>query len=102
MAGTPDHPITITPTQGRVKVTFGGKVVADTTKALTLQEASYPPVQYLPRADLDMSLLTRTANATHCPYTCKSRHRRGSDRSHREYRSGRGDCQGYRRDRVGR
>jgi uncharacterized protein (DUF427 family) len=68
MAGTPDHPITITPTQGRVKVTFGGKVVADTTKALTLQEAAYPPVQYLPRADLDMSLLTRTANSSHCPH----------------------------------
>lgn len=68
MAGTPEHPITVTPTKGRVKVTFAGKVVADTTHALTLQEASYPPVQYLPRADVDSSLLTRTTNASHCPY----------------------------------
>ena len=68
MAGTPDHPITITPTKGRVKVTFGGKVVADTTKALTLQEASYPGVQYIPREDVDKSLLEKTANSTHCPY----------------------------------
>lgn len=68
MAGTPDHPITVTPNSNRVKVTFAGKVVADTRKALTLQEASYPPVLYIPRADVDTSLLTRTTNSTHCPY----------------------------------
>jgi|SRR6187401_3490861 uncharacterized protein (DUF427 family) len=68
MAGTPDHPITVSPNPKRVKVTFAGKVVADTRKALTLQEASYPPVLYIPRADVDMSLLTRTTNSSHCPY----------------------------------
>jgi uncharacterized protein (DUF427 family) len=68
MAGTPDHPITITPTKGRVKVTYNGKVVADTTRALTLQEASYPGVQYIPREDVDKSLLSKTAHSTHCPY----------------------------------
>jgi uncharacterized protein (DUF427 family) len=64
----PDHPINIKANTKRVRVTLGGKVVADTTHALTLQEASYPPVQYIPRADADMSLLTPTTNATHCPY----------------------------------
>jgi uncharacterized protein (DUF427 family) len=68
MAGTPDHPITVTPNPNRVKVTFAGKVVADTTKAVNLKEASYPPVVYVPRADVDMSLLARTAHSTHCPY----------------------------------
>jgi uncharacterized protein (DUF427 family) len=68
MAGTPEHPITVTPNPNRVKVTFAGKVVADTRKALTLKEANYAPVQYIPRADVDMSLLTRTTNSTHCPY----------------------------------
>ena len=68
MAGTPDHPITITPNPNRVKVTFGGKVVANTTRALSLKEASYAPVAYIPRADVDMSLLKRTAHSTHCPY----------------------------------
>ena len=68
MAGTPDHPITITPTQGRVKVTFNGKVVANSTRALTLKEASYPGVQYIPREDVDKSLLSKTAHSTHCPY----------------------------------
>jgi uncharacterized protein (DUF427 family) len=68
MAGTPDHPITISPNPNRVKVTFGGKVVANSTKALSLKEASYPAVAYIPRADVDMSLLKRTAHSTHCPY----------------------------------
>jgi uncharacterized protein (DUF427 family) len=64
----PDHPITITPTTQRVVVTVGGRVVADTRAALTLQEASYPAVQYVPRADVDMTLLERTEHATYCPY----------------------------------
>lgn len=64
----PDHPITIAPNPKRVRVTVGGKVVADTTQALTLREASYPPVQYIPRADADMSLLSTSSHQTHCPY----------------------------------
>jgi uncharacterized protein (DUF427 family) len=64
----PDHPITITPTGSRVTVTAGGKVVADTTNALTLQEASYPPVQYVPLTDVDPALITATDHQTYCPY----------------------------------
>jgi uncharacterized protein (DUF427 family) len=64
----PDHPITITPSTKRVRVSFGGQVIVDTTKALTLQEASYPAVLYIPRADAKMDLLKKTNHATHCPY----------------------------------
>ena len=64
----PDHPITTTPTQGRVIVTAGGKRLADTREALTLKEAAYPPVQYIPRKDVDMTQLRRTAHQTYCPY----------------------------------
>ncbi len=64
----PDHPITVEPHQGRVVVTVAGKTIADTKAALSLREASYPPVQYIPRQDVDMTLLTRTDNSTHCPY----------------------------------
>jgi Domain of unknown function (DUF427) len=63
----PDHPIAITPQPARVVVTAGGKVIADTRRALNLQEASYPAVQYIPRDDVDMSQLTRTDHASHCP-----------------------------------
>jgi uncharacterized protein (DUF427 family) len=64
----PDHPITITPNPKRLRVTFAGQVVAETARALTLQEASYPPVQYIPREDADAALLKRTERSTHCPY----------------------------------
>jgi uncharacterized protein (DUF427 family) len=63
-----DHPIAITPNPKRVRVTFAGAVIADTTRALTLKEVNYPPVQYVPRADADMSLLKPTAHTSHCPY----------------------------------
>ena len=64
----PDHPITIEPNPNRVVVRLGGKAIADTTRALTLREASYPPVQYIPREDVDMTRLARTDHATYCPY----------------------------------
>ena len=64
----PDHPITITRNGNRVRVTFAGLVIADTTRALTLREAGYPPVHYIPRADANMSLLKPTSHASHCPY----------------------------------
>lgn len=64
----PDHPITVTPTASRVVVTVAGKVIADTRNALTLQEASYPAVQYVPLTDVDESVLSRTATETYCPY----------------------------------
>jgi uncharacterized protein (DUF427 family) len=64
----PDHPIAITANPKRVRVTAGGVVIADTTHALTLKEASYPAVQYVPRQDANMALLKRTERTTHCPY----------------------------------
>jgi uncharacterized protein (DUF427 family) len=64
----PDHPITITPTNGVVTVTVDGKTIASSAHALTLQEASYPAVQYLRREDVDMTQFTRTDHTTYCPY----------------------------------
>lgn len=63
-----DHPIAVSPEGARIRVLFGGRTIADTTRALTLKEARYPPVYYIPRADVDMALLTHTAHRTHCPY----------------------------------
>ena len=64
----PDHPITIEPNPARVTVSVAGHVIADTTEALTLREASYPAVWYIPQKDVDMGLLTRTEHQTYCPY----------------------------------
>jgi uncharacterized protein (DUF427 family) len=64
----PDHPITITPAPERITVTVAGRRIADTRDALTLQEAAYPAVHYIPRKDVDMSQLERTSHQTYCPY----------------------------------
>jgi uncharacterized protein (DUF427 family) len=64
----PDHPISIERSPAHVVVRVAGKVIANTRSALILQEASYPPVLYLPRSDADLSLLQRTDHATYCPY----------------------------------
>ncbi len=64
----PEHPITIERNPARVVVSIAGRVIADSRSALTLREASLPAVQYIPRSDVDMSLLERTAHATYCPY----------------------------------
>ena len=64
----PDHPISIEPNPARVVVSIAGRTVADTRNALTLTEASYGPVQYIPRKDVDMTLLERTDHHTYCPY----------------------------------
>jgi uncharacterized protein (DUF427 family) len=64
----PEHPITIERNPKRVVVSVAGGIIADTQNALTLREANYPPVQYIPRRDVDMTLLERTDHATYCPY----------------------------------
>lgn len=62
------HPITIDSNPNRVVVSVSGKVVANSTRTLILREATYPPVLYIPRADVDMAALERSADTTYCPY----------------------------------
>ena len=58
----PHHPITISPAEGKIRVTVAERIVAESAQALRLEEKGYPPVYYLylPRNDADMSLLVRT------------------------------------------
>jgi uncharacterized protein (DUF427 family) len=64
----PDHPIAIAPSKERVRISFNGQVVADTTRALVLRESTYKPVFYIPREDAQMALFEQTSHSTHCPY----------------------------------
>lgn len=68
MGESPGHRIDIEPNPGRVRVTFGGRAVADSTRAVRLHETGLPPVLYVPRDDVDASLLERTDRSTHCPF----------------------------------
>jgi uncharacterized protein (DUF427 family) len=64
----PEHPISISPVDGKVRVTVTGRIVAESARTLRLEEKGHPPVYYLPRNDADMSLLLRTTHYTYCPY----------------------------------
>ena len=64
----PDHPISIENNRRRVRVEANGHVIADTLGALTLREASYPGVHYIPRADIEMGFFGKTRHHSHCPY----------------------------------
>lgn len=64
----PGHPITVEPNPHRVRVLLGGVIVAETTRALTLKEASLPAVHYIPREDAAMDLFEPSDRTSHCPY----------------------------------
>lgn len=74
MAGRPvlepteQHPITVTPSGRHVTVKVHGELVADTDAALTLQEASYPAVHYVPLTDVVAGVLQPSNTTTYCPY----------------------------------
>jgi uncharacterized protein (DUF427 family) len=62
------HPISIEPNPNRIVIKVADRVIADTHRALALREAKYPAVQYIPREDVDMTLLSRSSHQTYCPY----------------------------------
>jgi uncharacterized protein (DUF427 family) len=62
------HPITIDTDTVRVVVRVGGTVIADTNAALTLREAGYPPVHYIPLDDVVPGTLRPSASHSYCPY----------------------------------
>ncbi|MBA5779266.1 DUF427 domain-containing protein [Stappia sp. F7233] len=67
-ASRPDHKITLSKPSQKLRVRFAGKVIAETGRAIRLQEASYPPVHYVPIADVSAEALEKTAHSTYCPF----------------------------------
>ena len=64
----PEHRIKTDPATQRVRVTVGGQVIADTREAIAMKEGDYPVVYYVPRKDVKMDRLVRTAHTTYCPF----------------------------------
>jgi uncharacterized protein (DUF427 family) len=64
----PDHPITLERSSSRVVVQSGSVVIAETSRALEMREASYPAVLYVPIDDVDQRLLRHSEEHTWCPY----------------------------------
>lgn len=67
-ARNPDHRVDIVPEKHRVRVTFGGAVIADSRNALRVEETGHEPVHYVPEKDVRTELLRPTDHTTHCPF----------------------------------
>ena len=52
----------------RIEVSHQGFRVARTSRALRILETSHPPVYYIPRTDINMELLERSAASSYCEF----------------------------------
>jgi uncharacterized protein (DUF427 family) len=67
-ATKPDHRVDLLPETRRVRVTFAGAVVADSSAAVRVEETGHGPVHYLPEKDVRLDLLRPTEHKTYCPF----------------------------------
>lgn len=64
----PNHVVATAPFDGAVRIEFGGETIAETRRALSLEETNHPTAFYIPRDDVRMDLATQTDHATYCPF----------------------------------
>jgi uncharacterized protein (DUF427 family) len=67
-AKNPDYRVALVPENRHVKVVFAGVTIAESDRALRVEETGHAPVHYLPEPDVHMELLHPTAHHTRCPY----------------------------------
>lgn len=67
-AQNPDYRVDLVPESRRVTVVFAGVTIADSERALRVEETGHAPVHYLPQSDLRMDLLHPSDHHTRCPY----------------------------------
>jgi len=70
----PPHLLWMQDVPSRLRVRFGGEIIADTTRAALLHETRLLPVYYLPRDDVRFDLLEPTDHSTHCPFKGDARY----------------------------
>jgi len=63
-----DHPITVEPASDPIRITFAGRVIAETDRAMILREEGHPPVAYLPREDVHNEVMRASETRTRCPF----------------------------------
>ena len=62
------RPPVVEPVADRVRVVFGGLLVADSTSALRVLETSQAPAVYVPPSDVVLSALERTPTSSYCEW----------------------------------
>ncbi|MEN3271884.1 MAG: hypothetical protein V7636_645 [Actinomycetota bacterium] len=64
----PYHRVDTFPTSRRVRIALDGVELAASTRTIALYETSLPVRYYVPRADVHLELIERSATQTECPY----------------------------------
>jgi uncharacterized protein (DUF427 family) len=64
----PGHTITIVPAGRHIEASLGGQKLAESDRALRLDETGLPPRYYFPREDVRTDLLRPTVSTTTCPF----------------------------------
>jgi uncharacterized protein (DUF427 family) len=67
-ATKPEHRVDLHPESRRVRVTYAGTVIADSTSALRVEETGHGPVMYIPKKDMRLDLMKKTEHNTYCPF----------------------------------
>jgi uncharacterized protein (DUF427 family) len=62
------HTVNVTPADAHVEVRLGDQILADSDRALRLEETGLPPRYYVPKDDVRMELLEPTTFHTTCPF----------------------------------
>ena len=64
----PGHKVEFEVSPKRIRATFDGRTIVDSTRALVVRESRHVPVYYFPRDDVAMEALTPTDHSTYCPF----------------------------------
>ena len=67
-AKSPEHRVELLPETRRLRVTFGGAVIADSSATVRCEETGHGPVHYFPEKDVRLDLLRPTDHQTYCPF----------------------------------
>lgn len=59
-----EHRAFLEPTPKRIRATFGGETIVDTTNAVLMHETRHQPVYYFPMRDLRWEFLEETAHSS--------------------------------------
>ncbi|HTZ38292.1 MAG TPA: DUF427 domain-containing protein [Stellaceae bacterium] len=67
-ARKPEHRVDLHPDSRRIRVTFAGAVIADSSATLRCEETGHGPVHYIPAKDMRLDLLSKTEHTSYCPF----------------------------------
>lgn len=62
------RPPRLEPVSRRLRVTFGGRILANTTRGMRVLETNHPPTYYFPPEDVDERVLVRSPTRTWCEW----------------------------------